>query len=261
MTGFETLRPIIAMILQVVLILALLMLADRWLHRHLQGVMLLISKDAEVALWLYAIILLPGVTLHELSHALTAALLGVKIGRINILPRRVGKRIQLGFVPVQETDIVRASLIGLAPLLLGGMAVVAVGYFVFGTPDIVAALAAGDWYAGLTGLASVMKAPDMWLWAYIVFAISNTMLPSKSDVHAWPALGVVTAGLIVITALLGGERFLLTGAGHVLNLSLRWIVLLGASTLLVDLPFFALIWIVQKLVERLRGVRLEFRGS
>ncbi|HHE72373.1 MAG TPA: hypothetical protein ENL34_08860, partial [Chloroflexi bacterium] len=82
--------------IELAITLALLLWADRWLHRHLQGLMLLLTGDEELALWLYAIVLFPGVVLHELSHALMARLVGTRIGRIHVLPRRVGKRIQLG---------------------------------------------------------------------------------------------------------------------------------------------------------------------
>ena len=246
------------MLAELLVVLGLLLWADRWLHRHLQGVMLLLTNDPEIALWLYAIILLPGVILHELSHALVAAIVGVKIGRINILPRRVGKRIQLGFVPVQETDFVRASLIGAAPLLFGGAVVVAIGYLVFGTPEVIAALSNGDLLAALQGLSVAVKAADAWFWAYLVFAIGNTMLPSNSDIHAWPFLGGVLAVLALLVLLVGGGSALLTGIGQAMTVAVRWIVLLGGSTLLVDLPFFLFILLTQMALERLKGVRLEY---
>ncbi len=253
------LNPVLLLGAELLVVLGLLLLADRWIHRHLQGVMFLLSNDEEIALWLYAIILLPGVLLHELSHALVAAIVGVKIGRINILPRRVGKRIQLGFVPVQETDFIRASLIGAAPLLFGGLAVIIVGYNVFGTPEVIAALTAQDWLAALTELSAAFHAPDAWIWAYLVFAIGNTMLPSRSDIHAWPFLGFAAAILATIVLLLGGGTLLLDGLGQFLTVGVRWIILLGGSTLLVDMPFFLAIFISQKLLEHTKGVRLEYR--
>lgn len=247
------------LLVQLLTVLGLLLWADRWLHRHLQGVMLLLTGDEEIALWLYAAILLPGVVLHELSHALVAKLVGVKIGRINILPKRHGKRIQLGFVPIQETDFIRASLIGGAPLIAGSAAVVAIGYLVFGTPELVGALSEGNWRAGVEHLITAFQASDVWLWVYLVFAISNTMLPSRSDIHAWPYLGFVAAVVGVIFVLLGGSALLVDGVGRFLTVALRWLVLLGASTLLVDLPIFLIIFLILKVVARIKGVRLEYR--
>jgi hypothetical protein len=111
--------------------LVLLLLFERWIHRHLQGVMLLITGNPEMAVVLYALPLLPGIILHEASHALSAILLGAKVGRISVRPQRSGQRVQLGFVPVEKTDVVRGSLIGLAPLLVGNGVLLLIGYQVF----------------------------------------------------------------------------------------------------------------------------------
>ncbi len=243
---------------QLTLVLGLLLLADRWLHRHLQGVMFLLSRDHEIAVWLYALILLPGVALHELSHAVTAALLRVRIGRISILPQRSGSRIQLGFVPVQETDFIRASLIGAAPFFVGALVIFLVGRAVFGTPDVVAAITAADAHAALQGLRAALAAPDAWVWAYLIFTIGNTMLPSRSDTHAWPLLGGVLLLGAVIIALAGGGALLLQGLAATLGTLVGWLILLGGSTLLIDLPFFLFLILIEKALERLSGLRLEY---
>jgi len=249
----------LTLMLELLFVLGLLVWADAWLHRRLQGILLLLTNDAEIAIWLYAIVLLPGVVLHEISHAITAWILGVKIGRLNILPRRIGKRIQLGFVPVATTDFVRASVIGAAPLCWGGVVVMAIGYVVFGTPAMLTALATADWVAALRSLYAALHAPDGMLWAYIVFTVANTMLPSRSDIHAWP----VTAGLLVllsgIALILGGSTFVDAGIKHFLTIAVRGLVLLGGSTFLIDVPFFGLIAALQWGIQLVKGVRLEYR--
>jgi hypothetical protein len=90
----------------------------------------------------------------------------------------------------------------------------------------------------------------------LVFTIVNTMLPSRSDAHAWPALavvGIIVSGLLVYAGL---ADVVFVGAGRFLSGAVQWVVLLGASTLLVDLPVFAGIFLLQKLLETLKGVRL-----
>jgi len=255
----DVLTPVLVLLLELFVVLGLLFWADRWLHRHLQGVMYLLSNHEGIALYMYAIILLPGVFLHEVSHALAAAIVGVKIGRINILPRKVGKRIQLGFVPVQQTDFIRASIIGAAPLFCGGLVVIALGYKIFGTPEVIAALVAQDWLAALKALSAALHAPDVWIWAYLVFAIGNTMLPSRSDIHAWPYLGFVAIVLGFLVLLFGGGALLLNGLGQFLTVAVRLMVLLGGSTLLVDLPFFAAILVAEKALEYITGRQIQYR--
>jgi hypothetical protein len=220
--------------------------------------MLLLTKDSEIALWLYALVLLPGVVLHEVSHAVTAAFLGVRIGRLSVLPQREQGRIQLGFVPVEETDFVRASLIGAAPLFIGSGVILTIGYLTFGTPEVIAALTEGQLFQALQGLRAALHAPDAWIWAYVVFAVGNTMLPSRADIHAWPFLIAALVIIAVIAVFAGAGALLLQGLSQFLTHAARWIVLLGGSTLLVDLPFFLLIFLAEKGLQRLTGREVRY---
>jgi len=238
--------------------LALLLLIERWIHRHLQGVMLLLTGDSEIAVVLYALPLLPGILLHELSHALAAILLGVHIGRISIRPKRARQRIQLGFIPVEKTDAVRASLIGLAPLLIGCLVILLIGYRVFGIGAMETALATGDWGAVLTWLPEIPQARDAWLWAYAVFAVSNTMLPSRADRQAWMP--------VLLFLLLVGAVFMATGLGPAvasglaapLGTALRWLAATCTMTIAADLLFVIPIALGERLLERIRGMKVEY---
>jgi hypothetical protein len=240
--------------------LALLLLVERWIHRHLQGVMLLFTGDPDIAVPLYALPLLPGIVLHELSHAFAALLLGVRVGRISIRPKRAGQRIQLGFVPIEETNVWRASLIGLAPLLVGSAVILLIGYWVFGLGTIGESLAAGNWSTLVTELSRALKTSNALVWAYLIFAISNTMLPSRSDRQAW--------GPIALFLLLIGVSIWITGLGpaivaHLsgpLTVALRWLATMCAITIVVDLPFALLIALTEKLLERGKGWRVDYQA-
>jgi hypothetical protein len=97
--------------------LLLLMLVQRWVHQHLHGVAYLISGQPDMALMLYSLVLLPGVALHELSHALMATVLGVKTANLTLIPRRQPDgHVRLGSVQVERVDAVRSRVIGLASL-------------------------------------------------------------------------------------------------------------------------------------------------
>jgi len=238
--------------------LALLMLIERWIHRHLQGVMLLLTGDLDVAAVLYALPLLPGIILHELSHALSAVLLGVRVGRISIRPKRAGQRIQLGFVPVEKTDVVRASLIGLAPLLTGSAVILLTGYWIFGLDAMGAALAAGDGPSLVAGMQEALGVSDSWLWAYVIFAVSNTMLPSRADRQAWTPVIIflLLIGALVWAAGLGPA--LIEEAAAPLATALRWLTLMCALTIAVDAPFVLLIALAERLLERAKGMRVGY---
>lgn len=237
-------------------VLVALLAVERWTHRHLQGVALLMTGDVEASVFLYALPLLPGVALHEFSHALAATLLGARVGRISIFPVRNGDRIQLGFVPVERTGPVKTALIGLAPLIAGCLALLGIGHLGLGLGPVGTALAAGDWAGAGRGLAQTLRARDAWLWAYLAFAISNTMLPSRSDMRAWPVL-------VIFLALVSGLVYLL-GMGpslvQPLSAALRWLAVICTLTLLVDLPFVLLIALLERVIGRARGMRVEYRS-
>ena len=240
--------------------LVILLFVERWVHRHLQGVMLLITGDHKLAAVLYALPLLPGIALHELSHAVAATLLMVKVGRISIRPKRTGRRIQLGFVPVEKTDVVRASLIGLAPLLTGCGVILLIGYRIFGVDAVSAAFAAGNWPTLLAEVRRALAAPDAWVWAYVIFTVSNTMMPSQADRQTWATvmLFLILAGIAIWSA--GWGPVVVACLSRPVAVALRWLITVCALTVAVDLPFALLIALTEKLLERVKGWQVDYQG-
>ncbi len=238
--------------------LALLLVTERWIHRHLQGAMLLLAGDREIAVTLYALPLMPGIVLHEISHALAARLLGVRAGRVSIRPKLAGERIQLGSVPVEETDFLRASLIGLAPLLTGSAVILLIGYTVFGIGAMQQSFVEGDWARVCRDLRSMLNASDLWVWAYLIFVVSNTMLPSQSDRHSWMPI-FLFAGLMFVSAWLAGlGPAIVAHLGRPLDVAAPWLAATYGFTIAADLPFVLLIALLERLLERLKGVRVEY---
>jgi hypothetical protein len=160
--------------------------AKRWITRSLQELSLRWVGDPDVALILYFVVVLPGVVIHELSHWLAATALGVRVRKLSIGPVRQGRsrRISLGSVRIGNADPVRASLIGLAPLVGGSAVILLIGNLALGVGDP-AGLIAGQGVQGLlNGLNQLLRVTDFWLWLYLIFSVSNAMLPSESDIAA-----------------------------------------------------------------------------
>lgn len=107
----------------VTLAFIILLILQRWIHAHLHGLSLLITGQPQYAVILYAIVLLPGVLLHEVSHWVAASLLGVRTGKLSLFPRvQPDGTIQLGYVEYYKGRTlgpIRESLIGGAPLISG----------------------------------------------------------------------------------------------------------------------------------------------
>ena len=122
----------------------LLMLLSRLANQLLQALGLLLTGRREEMLIVYAVLLFPGVALHEISHALMARLLGVRVRKMSLLPAREGDRIRLGFVEMDRMDVVRSSIVGAAPLLIGTLALGAISLLIFNSTRLNTALTGGD---------------------------------------------------------------------------------------------------------------------
>ena len=84
--------------------LALLFLM-RWITKHVQGIGYLLTGDGQIALVLYFLLILPGVALHELSHALTAWILRVRVRRLSIGLQRKGRGQQIALWNENGTEV------------------------------------------------------------------------------------------------------------------------------------------------------------
>jgi hypothetical protein len=187
-----------------------LLWARRWTTRHLQLLAMRLFYDPDLALLLYYVAVMPGVIIHELSHWLMAKLLGVRTGRVQLMPQR-GKtsgprrrKITLGSVSVARTDPLRSTLIGVAPLLGGVTVILLIGNSVLGVNELMAGLG-GEGGAGLWArLSELLHVPDFWLWLYLIFAVSNAMLPSDTDVAVMRPVLIFLGIAAVILLVIGG---------------------------------------------------------
>jgi len=238
--------------------LAGLVVLSRWITRQVQLLGLHLTGDERAAQMSYYLLMLPGILLHELSHVFMARLVGLKVGEFSLGPRpRNQTSIELGSVTVSRADVFRESLVGLAPFLSGTAVLVVVGYRVFG----VGALGQAGSVAGAGGLVRALpglwQVPDFWLWAYVVFVVSNAMMPSPSDRQPW-----LLAGIYLAVAL--GGVYLLAGLPAMPEALARWaagvlqvLTLSFLFTLVLDLAVAAAMWIAEALILALQSRRSD----
>jgi len=238
--------------------LVLLVNVTRWIHRHMHGMALLLTGSHDMALILYALPLLPGVLLHEASHWLMALVLRVRTDGLTIIPQRDARgRVTLGSVMVERVDPVRASLIGAAPLLFGCGAVLLIGQKVFGISDLGDVLLTGEGPAIAEALGRLFATPDAWLWLYLLFALSNAMLPSASDRETWPPVIVFIVGVVILALVVNQGQMLETLAGP-LNAGLTWLTAAFVITLAINLPVMALLALFERGAGSVSGKRVYY---
>ncbi len=238
--------------------LLVLVLIQKWVHQHLHGIAFLVTGRPDMALTLYALVLLPGVALHELAHAIMALLLGVRVGNFTIVPRRQPDgHVRLGAVQVELVDPIRSSLIGLAPLLAGSGAILLIIRYAFQVKLLEQAVTTSNLELLILSLGGMLKAPDAWLWLYLVFAIANAMAPSPADRETWPPVLLYMA-LAGALALALGWSSVIAGVGEVAGAGLRWLAAAFTITLLVDLPFVVLMVLIEITTGRVLGRHVEY---
>ena len=81
--------------------------------------LLLITQNKKASLTILLIFLLPGTIIHELSHFIVASILFVPVGNISIFPKEEEGTVKAGSVHHADTDILRRTAIGLAPIIVG----------------------------------------------------------------------------------------------------------------------------------------------
>lgn len=222
-----------------------LVVLQRLLHREIQILFYLVTRNKPLAIALYSVLFFPGVFLHELSHFLMAKVLGVRTGKFSLIPRPLNTgHLQLGYVETERTDILRDSLIGLAPIVSGTLFLAYAGIVQLRLDSLWHVLSTGQMDLFWMGLKLIPSAPDFYLWFYLTFAVSSTMLPSESDRHAWLPLGIWVGALLVLAALAGAGTWMLENLAPVFDPFLRTGALLFGLSNIVHIvlliPFYGL---------------------
>lgn len=238
--------------------LILLVFCQRVLHRELQAVFLILTKNPGLAQTIFAIIFFPGVFLHELSHFLVAKLLGVRTGKFSLIPQaQANGKLRLGYVETVSGGFIRDALVGLAPLVTGSLFVAYAGIYRLHLLPLWDFIRLGEWNGFWMGLKEVPKTTDFWVWFYLIFTISSTMMPSASDRHAWFPLGLLAGALVGIAVLAGAGPWMLENLTPPFNSFLRALAMLfglsGILHVLLIIPFFFL----HRLFTGLTGIDIE----
>jgi hypothetical protein len=230
---------------------------QRRLHYEIQAVLYLLTKRVDLVLTIFAILFLPGVLIHELSHYLMARLLNVPVGRLSLVPQPMANgRLRLGYVETGSTDFFRDALIGAAPLITGSIFVAYAGLVHLEFSSFWVQLSTGDFSSISAAGSTFVNQADFWIWFYLIFVISSTMFPSATDRRAWSPI-LLTVGVVVALVLIAGagpwlwENFGATLLGFVHLLSQIFII--SAIAHLFLLPFF---WLMRIGLSRVFQVRV-----
>jgi hypothetical protein len=238
-----------------ILMLVPLILLQRLLHREIQAVFLILTRDARVTMGVFSILFLPGVFLHELSHFVMAKILRVRTGRFSIFPRSLPDgRLQLGYVETARADVIRDSLIGAAPLIVGTLFVAYVAVYHLQLRVLWDTFRNGQFQLFWMGVRALPQVQDFFLWFYLAFAVSSTMMPSESDRHAWLELLISIGVLFAIALLFGAGPWMLSNIAPRLSNFLSAVALIFGLSTIVHILLILPTALMHKLLARATGV-------
>ncbi|HML24985.1 MAG TPA: hypothetical protein PKD09_25245, partial [Aggregatilinea sp.] len=204
-------------------VLFLLVQAEKWIHSHLYGVGWLLTQDKQSATALYYLVLLPGVFVHEVTQWLLAGALNVRTKRVMAWPQaQEDGTLRLDFVQIQQASWLASAFIGAIPFITGTTLIWLISNQILNLEQFLDSLSSGDLTVIGPALQQVGSTPDFYLWLYILFAITNAMIPTPADRKGWPLLIALFAVVLGFLVLIGvGPRLYETFTGpvaHTLNL-------------------------------------------
>ena len=232
-----------------------LILLQRLLHREIQAVFLILTRNAQLTLGIFQFIFLPGVFLHEGSHFLMAKILRVPTGRFSILPEPLPDgRLRLGYVETAKSDPIRDSLIGAAPLITGTIFVAYVSIYQLEMRVLWDVLCNGQLSLFWLGLRALPNSQDFYLWFYLTFVVSSTMMPSESDRHAWLELVISVGVLFAIALLIGAGPWMLNNVAPIVSNFLSSVAVIFGLSSAVHILLVLPTALLHRLLTRVTGI-------
>jgi hypothetical protein len=141
----------------------------------------------------------------------------------------------------------------------GGAAVAYLGIARLKLLPLAGLIAQSDWPAFWPALAALPTQPDFWLWFYLAFAISSTMLPSASDRRSWLPIFLALLVLFGLVLLAGAGPWMLENLSPWLGRAFRSLAALFGISLVVNLVLLIPFRLLRELILRLTGMRLAPR--
>lgn len=231
-----------------VALFSLLAWFSRQISIYIQIIVQRITGNVDMSAVVLFLVFLPGTFIHEGAHWIVGWLLNLKPSKFRVWPKKRGKYLGLGSVSVRSGGILKDTLVGLAPLLIGTLLVALITYQILGADRMAVMLSRGQLRQSIAAFWDALQQPDGALWVYLLFAIANAMLPSASDRAPARPLPVYFLLALIIYFLVGLPVEHLTTATAWLSLGLRDVNSAFVFIIVIDAMVLAVLVVVDQLL-------------
>lgn len=234
---------------------------ERWLHQHIFKVGWLFTKNFQTTTIIYYGFFLPGVFLYELSVWLAAGMLNISAERSFQLPKKQDvAELDLSFIKLpKNVPPLKLSLITLAPFISGLLAIWIIAYNILDITVFVRMIERDGLGRLGDALSTISTAPDFWLWIYLAFTISNTMVPDFRNIKGIRFIIRLTLVILVVLFVIGvGDEIIgRVFAGPVAE---ALYLLAGILLVMIALDIFSVVVLgtIEAAVERVTGHSATF---
>ncbi len=237
---------------------------ERWLHQHIFKVGWLLTKNFQTTTILYYTFFLPGVVLHEFSYWLFAGILDIRAERAIQWPEKQEiAELRLTFIKIgKNTSPLKLALITLAPLIAGIIAIWFIANNVIPINEFLTRISTGNLADVTGGIGFLTSTPDFWLWIYLAFTISNTMMPNLKDLRGLRIIFVVIVAISIGFFALGvGNEIVVTVLAGPIADALYALASTLTIIIAVDILVTAILGTIEAVIERITGNSATFENG
>jgi hypothetical protein len=231
-----------------------------WIRQHLFGIGLIWLNSKGTAAWVYILVLLPGILLREISRWVVAGIFRIKPTFITPKPQIdadgiVGTRV-FHFASLNPIYI---GIIAITPLVVGFTIMFVISYGVLNLPQVLLLLGSADSVALREAVGTLLARPDLPLWVYVLFAVTNTMLPTTSELRSTWFIWVIFGAFILFLAVLGMVNAILMILAGPVATAMYTLSAIYGSVLIVNLVMLLVIGVVESIVSRMTNKKVEYQ--
>lgn len=248
----------------VALLFAVLRRLERWLHQHIFKVGWLLTKNFQTTTILYYTFFLPGVFLNQFVIWLVAGIVNVRADRAISWPEQQEiAELRLDFIRMSKgSGKFKLAVIALTPLVTGIAIIWLVAHHVLNVTTALQIASGGELDDITAAINSVLAVPDFWLWFFLLFTISNTMMPDLRHIRGLRTAIWAVALIVVVLLVLGiGNQALSVLITGPLTDAVNLLSGAFAIIILIDFVAVAILGTLEALIERATGDSATFENG